>query len=124
KKLADIAYTLQVGREAMEERLAVIAESVKQLIEKLEQFVAGRDGIADLYRGQVKRNKEALTVIAVDEDMQNAIGSWMLKRKYHKLLDLWVKGLAFDWNKLYGATKPYRVSLPTYPFARERYWIP
>ncbi len=29
-----------------------------------------------------------------------------------------------DWNKLYGETKPKRISLPTYPFARERYWVP
>jgi polyketide synthase PksN len=30
----------------------------------------------------------------------------------------------FDWNKLYTDVKPRRVSLPTYPFARECYWIP
>ncbi|MBB6249462.1 SDR family NAD(P)-dependent oxidoreductase, partial [Rhodanobacter sp. A1T4] len=35
----------------------------------------------------------------------------------------WVKGLAFDWQRLYGAHRPRRISLPTYPFARERYWI-
>ena len=34
-----------------------------------------------------------------------------------------MKGLSFDWNKLYGEAKPRRISLPTYPFARERYWI-
>jgi polyketide synthase PksN len=39
-------------------------------------------------------------------------------------LDLWVRGLNFDWNTLYGDVKPQRISLPTYPFARERYWIP
>ena len=37
---------------------------------------------------------------------------------------LWVKGLVFDWNRLYGENKPRRISLPTYPFARERYWVP
>jgi polyketide synthase PksN len=35
-----------------------------------------------------------------------------------------VKGLVFDWNRLYGKRKPKRISLPTYPFAREHYWIP
>jgi acyl transferase domain-containing protein/acyl carrier protein len=124
ENLADIAYTLQVGREAMEERLALMAESIKQLAEKLEQFLEGQDGITDLYRGQVKRHKESLAVIAVDEDIEIAIDTWVTKRKYHKLLNLWVKGLAFDWNKLYEDIKPYRISLPTYPFAHERYWIP
>ncbi|WP_158756200.1 SDR family NAD(P)-dependent oxidoreductase, partial [Dyella sp. S184] len=33
-----------------------------------------------------------------------------------------VKGLAFDWQRMYGENRPRRISLPTYPFARERYW--
>jgi polyketide synthase PksM len=122
--LADIAYTLQVGREAMEERLGVIAGSTGELIEKLTAFLTGQNGIEDLYRGQVKRNQEALTVFTADEEMQEAIQKWIERKKYGKLLDLWVKGLIFDWNKLYGDQKPRRISLPTYPFAKERYWVP
>jgi acyl transferase domain-containing protein/enoyl-CoA hydratase/carnithine racemase len=122
--LADIAYTLQVGREGMEERLGLIVHSVQELEEKLKEFIGGKEDIANLYRGQVKRNKETLVVFAADEDLQNAINTWIAKGKYTKLLDLWVKGLVFDWNKLYGDNKPRRMSLPTYPFARERYWAP
>ncbi|MCP5003660.1 MAG: hypothetical protein GY941_06855, partial [Planctomycetes bacterium] len=33
------------------------------------------------------------------------------------------KGLIFDWNLLYKDSTPTRIHLPTYPFARERYWI-
>ena len=40
-----------------------------------------------------------------------------------KLLELWVKGLELDWSKLYGEVKPRRISLPAYPFAKDRYWI-
>ena len=43
--------------------------------------------------------------------------------KYDTLIKMWVKGLNLDWTKLYGKTKPRRISLPTYPFAKERYWI-
>ncbi|EGD45652.1 Beta-ketoacyl synthase, partial [Ruminiclostridium papyrosolvens DSM 2782] len=120
--LADIAYTLQVGREAMEERLAVIAGSIKELEEKLQGYLEGRDDIPDLYRGQVKRSKETQAIFTADEDMQKAIEAWITKGKYGKLLSLWVDGLSFDWNKLYSSIKPHRISLPTYPFARERYW--
>ncbi|KYG96802.1 SDR family NAD(P)-dependent oxidoreductase [Paenibacillus polymyxa] len=121
--LADVAYTLQVGREAMEERLAVIAGSMQELVDKLEGFLEGRDSIPELYRGQVKRNKEALTALVEDEDMDKTIAAWIGKRKYSKVVDLWVKGLSMDWNLLYGDAKPRRISLPAYPFARERYWI-
>jgi polyketide synthase PksN len=120
--LADIAYTLQVGREAMEERLALIAGSVEELEKKLKDFAAGHDSIADIYRGQVKHNKETLGVFSADEELQEAISKWIQRKKYEKLLDLWVKGLQVDWNIIYNDTKPRRISLPTYPFVRERYW--
>jgi acyl transferase domain-containing protein len=51
------------------------------------------------------------------------IGEYIAKKKLSNLLNLWVKGLDFDWTKLYGEVKPQRISLPTYPFAKERYWI-
>ena len=121
--LADVAYTLQVGREAMEARLGVIAASMAELRQKLQAFVAAEPGIEDLYRGQLKREKDALALFA-DEDIAKTIAGWAAKGKYGKLLELWVKGLWFDWSTLYGEVKPRRISLPTYPFAKERYWVP
>ncbi len=122
--LENISYTLQVGREAMEERLGLIVSSTEELKRKLKEYIDGKQDIEDLYEGQAKRNKEALSVFTADEELQKAVDSWIGKGKYGKLLDLWVKGLEFDWDRLYGGEKPKRVSLPTYPFARERYWIP
>jgi polyketide synthase PksN len=121
--LTDIAYTLQVGREAMEERLGLLAASLEELEAKLAGFIAGGEDIGDYYRGQARRNKDTLAVLARDEEMSSTIDAWIAKGKYAKLLDLWVKGLNLDWNKLYQDARPRRVSLPTYPFARERYWV-
>ena len=47
-----------------------------------------------------------------------------IKNKESKsLAQLWVKGVSIDWNLLYPENKPNKISLPTYPFARERYWV-
>ncbi|MCZ8519623.1 MULTISPECIES: SDR family NAD(P)-dependent oxidoreductase [Paenibacillus] len=124
ERLTDIAYTLQLGREAMEERLAVLASTMKELEEKLTGFVEGRGGMEDLYVGQVKRSKEALSVFARDEELQEALAKWMQRGKYAKLASLWVQGLSVDWSGLYGGRKPRRMSLPVYPFAKERCWAP
>jgi acyl transferase domain-containing protein len=121
--LLNMAYTLQVGREAMEERVGIVATSLKELEEKLQAFLEGRLDTENLYQGQVKRNREVLSIIAIDEDMEKTIESWITKGKYTSLLDLWVKGLTFNWTKLYDQYKPKRISLPTYPFAKERYWM-
>ncbi len=121
--LDEIAYTLQVGREPMEERVGFQANSVKQLAEKLDAYIAGQQD-TDVYQGQVKRNKENLSIISEDDEVKESIvNKWIAQNKLSKLLDLWVKGLELDWNKLYGAVKPKRIALPTYPFARDRYWI-
>lgn len=124
KDLLNMAYTLQVGREAMEERLAIIISTLKELEDKLQGYVDDRQNIEDVYQGQIKSNKDTFAIFNADEDMQKSIESWINKRKYNKILSLWVKGMDFDWNNLYGDIKPRRMSLPTYPFARERYWIP
>ncbi|HZI56374.1 MAG TPA: SDR family NAD(P)-dependent oxidoreductase, partial [Verrucomicrobiae bacterium] len=121
--LVSMAYTLQVGREAMEERLGLVVSSVEQLKDKLEAYVAGKPGMEEVYQGQVKSNKEFLSLFSGDADLQQAVEKWIANRKLSKLLELWVKGLEVDWSQLYGETKPQRMSLPTYPFARERYWI-
>ncbi|MCP5004386.1 MAG: hypothetical protein GY941_10700, partial [Planctomycetes bacterium] len=107
----------------MEERVVFIVKDEPDLLEKLQSFLANEESVKECYRGSVKRKEENLEALLVDEDMLQAIASWIAKKKYSKLMKLWVKGLVFDWKKLYGETKPKRISMPTYPFARERYWI-
>jgi acyl transferase domain-containing protein/enoyl-CoA hydratase/carnithine racemase/aryl carrier-like protein len=122
--LVAMAYTLQVGRAAMEERVGFLVSSVEELAEKLVAYVAGEQGMEDVYQGQVKRSKESMNVISQDDEIRETIvDKWIASGKVSKLLELWVKGLELDWSKLYGEGKPQRMSLPTYPFAKERYWI-
>ncbi|XPG76799.1 hypothetical protein ABL840_15860 [Variovorax sp. NFACC27] len=98
--------------------------TLEELKAKLAQYLAGEKSVDELYRGEIRRDKDALSILA-DEDMGRTIDAWLSKGKLHKLVELWVRGLAFDWARLYdGEVTPRRISLPTYPFARERYWVP
>jgi polyketide synthase PksN len=108
----------------MEERVAFAADSMSELSARLKAFIDGDEHAEGLHRGQVKRNKDALSVFASDDELQEAVAKWIQRGKHEKLLGLWVKGLSVDWALLYGAHTPARISLPTYPFARERYWVP
>lgn len=120
--LTELAYTLQVGREAMDERAGFIVTSVEDLIEKLDAFVNGNTEAVEIYRGQVQQNKETISLFNTDDDFKETINKWIDQKKYAKVIELWVKGLELDWNSLYGAEKIQRISLPTYPFAKEKYW--
>jgi acyl transferase domain-containing protein len=127
--LLSLAYTLQVGREAMESRLAFTATTLGELQSKLASYVEDKSDIATCYRGDAKKNKDTLSMFNNDEALQQAIATWIEQGQYEKLLELWTKGLSFDWRQLYGegalygASSAQRISLPSYPFARERYWV-
>jgi polyketide synthase PksL/polyketide synthase PksN len=40
----------------------------------------------------------------------------------YALAELYCQGYEIDWGRLYGDSKPVRVHLPAYPFAKNRYW--
>ncbi len=120
--LPDLAYTLQVGREAMDYRLATTVSSLDELRQTLARVIRGDDPIADVYRGVATRS-DAIGMLGSDEELQHAIATWIGQGKYATLLKLWANGLSVDWARLHEHAPRRRVSLPTYPFARERYWV-
>nr|WP_314466500.1 SDR family NAD(P)-dependent oxidoreductase [uncultured Clostridium sp.] len=122
--LADLAFTLQVGRDEMEERIGIIVTSVLMLEKKLKEYLDGKECIENFYIGQIKNNKSIFSLLASDQDMEDAIAGWLKEGKYNKVLDLWTKGLNVKWEKLYATGQLRRLRLPTYPFAKERYWLP
>ena len=128
--LANLAYTLQLGREALESRLGFIAGSMAEVEDKLLAFLSVGEGdnkasVVEFYQSPDKPDSHAVNVLRSDEDMTTLLASWLAKRKYTKLLDLWVLGAEIDWQQLYDTaalTHLRRISLPTYPFLQERYW--
>jgi acyl transferase domain-containing protein/acyl carrier protein len=121
--LAQIAYTTQIGREAMEHRCAIVATSLGDLRQKLEQIAAGSSAIADVFRGQARRDDALLSSLNGTAELAPALAAWVAKGQHSKLAQLWTEGLAVDWRLLHGDAPPGRCRLPSYPFAGERYWI-
>ena len=121
--LIDLGYTLQLGRIAMEERIAIVATDISELVQTLQLYLDGQAS-DNYFKGQTKQNSETLTLFQSDEDSAGLVDQWMEKQKLHKLADLWTKGFELDWKKLYLHEIPKRMSLPTYPFSKVPYWIP
>ncbi|WP_425466160.1 SDR family NAD(P)-dependent oxidoreductase [Paenibacillus methanolicus] len=119
--LRDAAYTLQVGREPMEERLACVVDNVSELDGLLRGYLAGER--QHIHRGQAKQNKELLALLQDEEALGDVVRSLAGSRNSRKLAALWARGFAVDWGLLYEGARPRRMSLPTYPFGGQRYPI-
>lgn len=112
-ELADLAYTSQVGRDAMDERLALVAGSFEEVLAQLQAFVEGSTEVVGLHRGRIARRREDLLAAAVDADTATPA----------QLAQAWILGHEIDWARLHAGAERRRLSLPSYPFAQERYWI-
>ncbi|MEX3547625.1 MAG: amino acid adenylation domain-containing protein [Burkholderia sp.] len=119
--LADLIHTLQVGRDAMEERAAFLVADYAELVQRLDEFVAGRAG-AWLHRGRARHDSEAVALFDNEHEQREAVRGWLAQGRHDKLLRLWTQGLEVDWRVLHAGPPPRRAHLPTYAFARERYW--
>ena len=106
-ELIDLAYTLQVGRDEMPSRVALVVSSTEELRQKLGQLLAG-EMPQGCYRGRAAKDAAKAPDGLTDP---------------FRLAELWVSGAKTDWRALYQAGVPKRVSAPTYPFARERHWF-
>jgi len=120
-ELADFAYTLQVGRDEMQERLALVVSSTEELKQKLAEILDGAVPEGS-YRDSVRKpDKKSKTVTGVDQSLVEPL---IEARDLSKLAELWVRGAKIDWSLLWTPDGARRIALPTYPFARERHWVP
>lgn len=118
--LVDVAFTLQTGREELDERLAIIASSVEELCGKLEHFL-NEESVEGCYQGSVKESS-AHELLIEDEDGEQFLRKLTERGKLPKLAQIWVSGIAVSWELLHTASKPRRISLPGYAFARVGHW--
>ncbi|THC51886.1 SDR family NAD(P)-dependent oxidoreductase [Streptomyces sp. A1499] len=115
--MADIAYTVQVGRTDLTHRLAVIASGAEELRGHLTRWRRGRPSDAVF----------SATAARVDA---SGLDAALRERDLARVADLWVRGAAVDWPALHGdgdtgaVGRPVRVQgLPTYPFERRICWV-
>lgn len=121
----DFFYTMQTGREAFEERLAVVVHGAKDLADQLSRFVNGEEGTgilrSRLSRNQIK-SKEAVweaahkNVAAPEKNLSRT------EETLNALAEQWLNGEIIVWDALY-EHKPYRMKLPVYPFEEVPCWL-
>ena len=121
--LASLAYTLQVGREAMDERIVLQVDSLDDLLRRLQALADGQRLTPEPQRGNVRKQRDFLAACRADAGFAARRDGWLVARDLASIAEHWAKGVEIDWTRLYGDVRPLRMPLPTYPFARERHWM-
>nr|ASA76643.1 polyketide synthase [Pyxidicoccus sp. MCy9557] len=116
-----VLYTLQVGRDALEERLALVVSDADEALAGLDAYLRGEDIPGRLFLGHRKRSAERLRGLGARAEAP-AIQEHLRQRRAAPLAELWALGAEVEWSTWYGDAPPRRVSLPAYPFARTRHW--
>lgn len=120
--LADLAWTLMVGREAFEHRLAIVASTHEELMTRLAAFLDGRT-LSGIATGVARTHRDSDDLPGETQTDQDYLRNLFEQGHLPRLADFWTQGWLIDWELLRGAHRGRTVSLPAYPFARERYWI-
>jgi acyl transferase domain-containing protein/acyl carrier protein len=119
--LPALAHTLQVGREPLAERLALVISTRDELRAALAAYIAGGTD-ERIIRGRVEGRSDA-TGLARSHAGAALLEAALTHREFDTLARLWVQGWDLDWTALYGDRPPCRMSLPGYAFRPERHWI-
>lgn len=111
--MEDLSYTLLTGREYMPERVAFVVRDKQMLLDKIAFYLSGIED-SHTYCGHTKEksssySKDALLAIASSEN-------------FDQIASLWAKGY-FEEGEIRVKSRS-RISLPTYSFAAQRYWVP
>jgi acyl transferase domain-containing protein len=80
---------------------------------------------AHVSRGNIRIAKKQLNKEDREAAAQrkSSIEDALARQDLEFLLKQWMIGADIDWDRLYVSRRPLKVGLPTYPFAKKRYWF-
>ncbi|WP_081735117.1 non-ribosomal peptide synthetase [Paenibacillus gorillae] len=112
--LADLCYTLAVGRGVHRYRLAIAVTSLEELVQTLNAIV--ENGLTNIVSSNVRFG-------TVDQAVGGNNLPEELENKGLKLAQRYVDGDEINWQEIYRGQRRQRLPLPTYPFDSHRCWV-
>lgn len=129
--LGDIAYTLHMRRTHFEVRAAFVVKNIQELIERIKAFpenkYAAIEASHNFDEGSLKADsllKEINKWLISPSLKNNYLKDAEYEEKLRALAELYARNYDLDCESLYHEQGLQCISMPTYPFAGERFWIP
>ncbi len=118
--LAEVLHTLRIGRRAFSLRAAAVVDGAAAAGRILDAVATGR-----AEPGLVIASGSGSSARRVEETAEGRrmVDALLAAGDAEGLAGLWAEGVTVDWSRLPWAADRRVVTLPGYPFARERYWL-
>ncbi|MEM8604516.1 MAG: beta-ketoacyl synthase N-terminal-like domain-containing protein [Cyanobacteria bacterium P01_H01_bin.121] len=130
--LADICHSASTGRSHWHQRLAVMGRDAGEIVQKLQAWQQGQS-VVGLVAGYGQNRTDARTAqLTTSLDGPESDLDLLTLRSHQQDWEQWlnnlaeryVQGEAIDWQRIARSDAAWRkVTLPTYPFQRKRYWL-
>lgn len=107
--MADVAYTLQLGRAELTYRTFLVCDSLPDAVAKLStltEFTEAETGSGEKF--------DFTPQLLQDQNKQNLL---------NRVGKAWVSGQSVNWPSYYKDRIQHFISLPTYPFVGKSYWV-
>ncbi len=114
--LRDAAYTLLAGRQAFRCRRIAVCRDAADAAACLERLDPSR--VLTAVEPEEPSGRPALEEVSLPHPQETGADEDLLAAGR-----LWLAGRRLDAARLLAGQEPRRIPLPTYPFARHRYWI-
>lgn len=120
--LDDLEYTLQVGRETFQERIAIISSNVFEIHDILQKYADGSEKQSNLYTGEPLK-EQSLKLLFQTEAGKEFKQKVLQNGEKRQIAQMWLLNMEIDWNVLYQGKSVRRMSLPSHIFDDKPYWI-
>lgn len=127
--LQDISYTLHVGRSHFIKRCALVIDSMADLNEKLMQLINNATPTLTFINVNLHEKPHENLVLqkVMQQIMQTILPPNTLSTNEYRdnllaLAKFYTDGYDIEWKQLHQNERQFKISMPTYPFAKERYW--
>lgn len=119
--LSDFCYTANVGRMQCKYRKCIVIKDKNDFKIKLDELYKSLSGVTDLdsISNLIYESSRNLVNAKIKEFVEGGKKNIEI---LNQISEFYEKGIDINWNKIYEGEKRRRISIPTYPFLRERHW--
>lgn len=138
--LTNLCITANKGRSHYSYRLAIVFHNVIELEEKLTSFYKQKTDIALAERiyfqkckvisnnkkicasGEITENEKKELSKSINDKIKKIYWNSVTESQIEEIVCAYIKGAAIDWEELYKGIDYNKISLPTYPFQKNKCW--